>query len=148
MNAQHLLLTHLYNTELFYDDNERKLEFHYMLIATFSPYTYNMLHDIYDNHIYEIQQTNHTIQQRNINKEITLYRKYYKDLNVTKDTINNSIQNYNHIIKQNDYIKPELGYITSLPNGTLVVIKTTCWLKIFQRKIKNIIKNKNKNNKQ
>ena len=105
MNAQHLLLTHLYNTELFYDDNERKLEFHYMLIATFSPYTYNMLHDIYDNHIYEIQQTNHTIQQRNINKEITLYRKYYKDLNVTKDTINNSIQNYNHIIKQNDYIK-------------------------------------------
>jgi hypothetical protein len=78
----------------------------------------------------------------NINECIHWYRSYYYKVN-THANINSSISNIHHIIKQPNYIQPELGYVIQLENGHNVVIKTTCWLKMFQKKFRNKKKNKN-----
>jgi hypothetical protein len=45
-----------------------------------------------------------------------------------------------HIIKQPDYIKPEIAECIYLPSGECIAIKKTFWLSIIQRTWKNIYK--------
>jgi len=134
LNKNIILLTKLYDAS--YDEY---LQYYYIPINIYEPYTYNITHciDYNNNIIYPINQTEHSKKHRNINSEITLHRMYYKNANLK--SMFNSISNYYNIIKMSDYIKPEIGYITQLQNGCLVVIKNTCWLKIFQRKVRNIL---------
>lgn len=41
-----------------------------------------------------------------------------------------------HRLTAQDPINPEFGYVVSTKDGRISVIKTTCWFKILQRKIK------------
>ena len=121
-----LLLTHLYNSQL---HECPELELHYMLI---NKYDIDTLRAI-NTEDYDETVINDCL---NINECIHWYRSNY--YNVRKHThINSSISNIHHIIKQPNYIQPELGYVIQLENGHNVVIKTTCWLKMFQKKIRN-----------
>jgi hypothetical protein len=144
-NTRVILLTELYNNYTYenYNDNnndkENELELHYMLIGIYEPYTYYLTHLNYNDEICKIIQNDHNIINRNINKEIISTRMFYKKA-LSYPNLNNSISNYYNIVQCERYIKPEIGYITKLKNGHCVVIKTTCWLKIFQKKIRNILK--------
>ena len=141
LNKRVILLTELYNNKLYDDIKYDEINFHYMLIGIYEPYTYYASHEINFDEIYEIINDDHNKKHKNINTTINLYRTYYKNV-MLHPSLNNYISNYNNIVKRSDYIKPEIGYVTKLANGCYVVIKTTCWLKILQRKIRNIIKAK------
>jgi hypothetical protein len=145
-NKRVILLTELYNNFSYDDDNDNnnELELHYMLIGIYEPYTYYLSHLNYDNDICEIIQNDHNKKNRNINKEIISTRMFYKKAS-SYPNLNTSISNYYNIVQCERYIKPEIGYVIKLKTGYCVVIKTTCWLKIFQKKIRNILKSaKNK----
>ena len=49
-----------------------------------------------------------------------------------------TIRNYYNIISRADYIKPEIGECIELVTGEQIVIIKTFWLKIIQRKWKNV----------
>ena len=55
-------------------------------------------------------------------------------INKIKNTPHPTIRNYFNIISNINYIKPEIGECIELPNGEIVAILKTCWLKIFQKK--------------
>ena len=137
LNKRVILLTELYNNYSY--DNNNELELHYMLIGIYEPYTYNLTHLNYNDEICRIIQNDHNIINRNINKEIISTRMFYKKA-LSYPNLNNSISNYYNIVQCERYIKPEIGYVTKLENGDCVVIKITCWLKIFQKKIRNVLK--------
>ena len=142
MNKQCILLTQLYNNNLYEVDNDNDLQYHFMLIGIYASYTYEVTHWIDNNILCKIENTLYNQKYKNINNTILQYRIYYKNLVALNAVENNVILNYNEIIKMSDYIKPEIGYITTSSNGSLIVIKTTCWLKIFQKKIKKYLLSK------
>ena len=158
-----LLLTHLYNNELY---NEERLQGHYMLIGLYQPYTGNMTHfaDYYENYVLDMTEDNGSDNDNeekentvnlNITRDLHWYKSYYKHLyskiqkqeqqkSNEKNTYNDLIENYATMIATPNYIQYELGSLVPF-EGYQVVIKKTCWLKIFQRKIRNYLKNKKKN---
>lgn len=134
-NKRVVLLTELYNTILY--DNIPELEPYHMLIYIYEPYTYIATHRIHENDICEILYNDNNYID--INETIQLHKNFYKKNN-QNITLNSSISNYNNIINKSNYIVPEIGYVIKLANNICAVVKTTCWLKIFQRKIRNILK--------
>ena len=52
-------------------------------------------------------------------------------------------KNYKNIIVRENYIKPEIALCIYLPTNECIAILKTFWLKIIQRKWKNIIKQRN-----
>lgn len=142
-NKQYVLLTQLYNNNLYEHEHEQdnELPYHFMLIGIYASYTYEATHWIDDNLLCKIENTLYNQRYKNINNTIIQYKIYYKNLNKVENKV---ILNYDKIIKMPDYIKPEIGYVTTSSNGSLIVIKTTCWLKIFQKKIKKYLLSKNK----
>ena len=48
------------------------------------------------------------------------------------------IRNYSNIIRQNNYVKPEIVDIVVLESGETTAILKTFWIRIFQRKWKQI----------
>ena len=51
-----------------------------------------------------------------------------------------TIRNYFNIISRPDYIKPEIGLQIKLDTGETVAIIKTFWLKIVQRRWRNVLK--------
>lgn len=130
----YVLLTHLYNNDLYKDCN--KLCEYYSLIGIYDIFSTQQLYNVDNNEdIYEMD-----IPNMNINYDIISYSVYYKKLvkkiekNMCLDI--SDILNYKTIIKNDSYIKPEIGYFVKLKCGKISVIKKTFWLKIFQRKFR------------
>ena len=48
------------------------------------------------------------------------------------------LRNYHNIIRQPNYIKPEIAECIQLPTGECIAIIKTMWIKIIQRKWKNV----------
>jgi hypothetical protein len=66
---------------------------------------------------------------------------YYTDLlNNSTNIKHNIYKNYKAIISNENYIKPELAECIYLPSGHCVCIIKTFWLKLIQRRWKNICK--------
>jgi hypothetical protein len=141
-NKTYLILTHLYNKDLF---KGCELCGYFSLIGIYDLYSANQLYFV-DNILLDIYDVDDTIL--NINSDISSYKVYYKKLlqNIeNKKDLNDVVSNYTNIIKNNQYIQPELGYFVKLKCGNFSVVKKTFWLKIFQKKIKNYINHKKKN---
>ena len=74
-------------------------------------------------HIYQIQQ---------------LTRQYYMEGLETRQKPHKLIRNYHNIIRCANYIKPEIAECINLPTGEHIAIIKTMWIKLIQRKWKNV----------
>ena len=93
---------------------------HYMIISIIQKYDFfNMSINRYQNHIY----------------------KYY-NINKNKLLCHPFIRNYNNIISNKNNIKFNIIEIIEMPGYEYAAIIKTFWLKILQKKWKNIYKNK------
>lgn len=124
-----LLLTHLVHS-------------YFELIGVYGTIDGYMRYTIENNEILEFD--NEYDYKQHIVKDLMSYRTHYKILSskIHNDMNNPNIliKNYAQIISNPNYMQYELGYVVFDENmNQYMVIKTTCWLKIFQRKIKNII---------
>jgi len=87
-------------------------------------------YDNNDNRIYKIDDS--------IKHLRTCYKNFVRKLNYYEK--HPSIRNYDKIISRKDYIKKEIGYCIVLPTQETIAILKTFWLRIVQRKWKNIFK--------
>jgi hypothetical protein len=55
-----------------------------------------------------------------------------------------TIRNYHNIIRRPDYIRPEIGECFELPTGEQIIIIKTIWIRIIQRKWKDVFANRQK----
>ena len=69
------------------------------------------------------------------------YNENYKD-RADEITPHSIIRNYSNLITKENYIYPEIAECHYLADGECVCIKKTFWLRMFQRKIKNLYKKK------
>jgi hypothetical protein len=56
----------------------------------------------------------------------------------------NRIRNYKNIVKRDHYIKPEIAQCIYLPSNECIAILKTFWIRLIQRKWKNILLERNK----
>jgi hypothetical protein len=76
--------------------------------------------------------------ESNIIKYMKFYNKEYNSLRINKPHL--LIRNYDNIIKKPNYIKPEIAQCIKLPTLEIIAVIKTIWIKIIQRKWKNICK--------
>ncbi len=95
-----------------------RLEDQFLVISCFKKYDYDSISELAD--FYNDNYFNRVKQ-------------------VTPHTI---IRNYKSIITNENYIQPEIAECHYLPGGECVCIKKTFWLRILQRKVKNLYKKK------
>jgi hypothetical protein len=89
--------------------------------------------DSYDNNDNRICKIDDSIKHLR-----TCYKNFVRKLNYYEK--HPSIRNYDKIISRKDYIKKEIGYCIVLPTQETIAILKTFWLRIVQRKWKNIFK--------
>jgi hypothetical protein len=93
------------------------LEDKFLVISRFKEYDYEYISDMAD-----------------------FYNDNYDKL--LRPTTHSIIRNYEKIITNENYIQPEIAECHYLPGGECVCVKKTFWLRIFQRKLKNMYKKK------
>ena len=117
--------------------------------------THFLIHDRFDGHGYPIKNE---YEYEDEDEEEDDEEAYY-DYNITsvmaflKNQYSNpanfnlryferhpTIRNYHNIISNQNYIKPEIGEYIVLPTQEAVAILKTFWLRILQRKWKNVFK--------
>ena len=95
-----------------------KLEDQFIVISRFNKYDYEYISEMAD-----------------------FYNDNYFD-RIKQVTPHAIIRNYKSIITNENYIQPEIAECHYLPGGECVCIKKTLWLRILQRKLKNLYKKK------
>ena len=119
--------------------------------------THFLIHDRFDGHGYPIKNE-YEDEDEDEDEEEDDEEAYY-DYNITsvmaflKNQYSNpanfnlryferhpTIRNYHNIISNQNYIKPEIGEYIVLPTQEAVAILKTFWLRILQRKWKNVFK--------
>ena len=107
------------------------IEGHFLLIGKFDGLT-----------LYEMDD-NDDLDDELEKEDIFEVQEFYKDL-YSSDEVprisHKTIRNYDYIINQPNYIKPEIGECIDLPTGELIVIIKTIWLRIIQLKWKSVYK--------
>lgn len=105
---------------------------HFMLISKFNPFTRRVLDDI-DVEVEVDDEEDETIED---------FQEDYKDEYESLDILipHPTIRNYENIVRQNDYIKPQIALCIELPTGENVVIIKTIWVKLIQRAWKKVYK--------
>ena len=78
-----------------------------------------------------------------IKKDLKCYRQQFNDY-LKNNILENhpSIRNYKNIITKPSYMNIEIVQKKLLETGETIAIIKTCWLKIFQRKIRSVINKK------
>jgi len=149
-NKHYLMLCELHYPELHgkNENSDPNIETHYLVYERFEPITGIPLSDIddYDDDTdreynsdsddeYEDHRT-HTIQDttamlKNIySNQIIMNNSYYGQ--------HPTIRNYKNIIRNPNYIKPEIGEYIILPTQEAIAILKTFWLRIIQKKWKKV----------
>jgi hypothetical protein len=116
--------------------------------------THFLIHDRFDGHGYPIknmdeedtedeeeEETNY--YDYNITSVMAFLKNQYSDpanFNLRYFESHPTIRNYRNIINNSNYIKPEIGEYIVLPTQEAVAILKTFWLRILQRKWKNVFK--------
>jgi hypothetical protein len=115
--------------------------------------THFLIHDRFDGHGYpiknqdeedtedEYEETNY--YDYNITSVMAFLKNQYSDpanFNLRYFESHPTIRNYRNIINNSNYIKPEIGEYIVLPTQEAVAILKTFWLRILQRKWKNVFK--------
>ena len=129
------------------DNSDPNIETHYLVYDRFDTKTgisYSHLDEYgeyesdyeYDTDS-EDEYNNNTFMQ--LNSEIKWLREHYLNPFNSLYTENHpTIRNYHNIIKHPNYIKPEIGEYIILPTEEAIAILKTFWLRIIQKKWKNV----------
>jgi hypothetical protein len=107
-----------------------------------------LIHDRFDGHGYPIKNQDEEEDEEdgadyNITSVIAFLKNQYSDpanFNLRYFESHPTIRNYRNIINNSNYIKPEIGEYIVLPTQEAVAILKTFWLRILQRKWKNVFK--------
>jgi hypothetical protein len=120
--------------------------------------THFLIHDRFDGHGYPIknmeeEDTEDETEDEdedeeedadyNITSVMSFLKNQYSDpanFNLRYFETHPTIRNYRNIINNSNYIKPEIGEYIVLPTQEAVAILKTFWLRILQRKWKNVFK--------
>jgi len=115
--------------------SNQQIEGHYMLIDRFDGPSKILLDDVEDSD-YEEDDENVI----HINDLMQLYKNEYAAFIARRrdEKRHRLIRNYHNIIREPNYIKPEIAECIELPTGEHIVIIKTMWIKIIQRKWKKI----------
>jgi hypothetical protein len=122
MNKYDLILCELHHPVIHgkTEDSELNIETYYMVIDKFS------VNDIND-----------------INNYINSYRRiYYLYIHhcIFQLNIHPTIRNYNKMVSNKNYFKPEIAECLILPTGETIAILKTFWIRIIQKVWKNVLK--------
>jgi hypothetical protein len=115
-----LLLCELHHPQLHgkTNDSEPNIEYHYLVNEVFN------VVDMFDGFT-----LNHCIKH---------LKNHYKLLKLNVMDIHPGIRNYNSIISNINYIKPEIAEYIILPTQEAIAILKTFWLRIIQKKWKKV----------
>ena len=120
--------------------------------------THFLIHDRFDGHGYPIKNQDEDTEEEdtedetdededvadyNITSVMEFLKNQYSDpanFNLRYFESHPTIRNYRNIINNSNYIKPEIGEYIVLPTQEAVAILKTFWLRILQRKWKNVFK--------
>lgn len=120
--------------------------------------THFLIHDRFDGHGYPIKNQDEDTEEEedteddededeatdyNITTVMAFLKNQYSDpanFNLRYFESHPTIRNYRNIINNSNYIKPEIGEYIVLPTQEAVAILKTFWLRILQRKWKNVFK--------
>ena len=122
--------------------SDRNIESHYLLIDRFDGARGIALDELEEYHEYDTDEESKSDdgsenQITHISDIQWLYKNEYSSISTTQFK-HKTIRNYHNIISRPDYIKPEIGECIELATGEQVVIIKTVWLKIIQRKWKQV----------
>jgi len=113
-----IVLCELYNTFI-HGQTINSVKLHYLVICRFKTFDIDYINDAvedYAERYIEMSEENHiAIRKHNIYK------------------------NYRNIISNENYIKPEIAQCIYLPTNECISIIKTVWIKIIQRKWKNVL---------
>lgn len=147
-NKWHLMLCELHFPTIHgkTDDSQPDIETHYLVYDIYDPTTGISLnytesdeefdYDTYDNDETNLPRINYDIislKQKYFNLSICFTRYLYK---------HPIIRNYQNIILNPNYIKPEIGEYIILPTHETITILKTFWIRIIQKKWKKVFKQK------
>ena len=85
--------------------------------------------------------TNNLSRMNRINDKIDLLKMVYSNLSNFNST-HPTIRNYMNIIRNPNYIKPEIGEYIILPTQEAIAILKTFWLRIIQKKWKKVFQHR------
>lgn len=143
----YLMLCELHHKSIHGKDNfsNPNIETHYLVYDRFQPYTgisylsLNEESNIDNGYISDYEDYDNPNHITKLQDELLFLREKYSNPIVQQIFANHpTIRNYHNIISKTNYIKPEIGQYIILPTQEAVAILKTFWLKIIQRKWKNI----------
>lgn len=118
------------------------IEGHYMLVCKFDGSSGIALDELdeYNRNHENMRDSDDEDELTHIYDMMELYVSEYNTitLNLTNLLPHKTIRNYHNIIRQPNYIKPEIAECIELPTNETIVIIKTVWIKIIQRKWKKV----------
>lgn len=152
-NKHYLMLCELHYPEL-HGKNEYSdpnIETHYLVCDRFEPYTGISMTDIESGIDYETDREYGSDSDddyednrlHRINDSIKFLKSIYSNNNLYSNRyygVHPTIRNYKNIIRNPNYIKPEIGEYIILPTQESIAILKTFWLRIIQKKWKKVFK--------
>jgi hypothetical protein len=122
MNKYDFILCQLHHPFIHGKTNEsdKYIETYYVVIEKINIYNFNL-----------------------VNEFINGYRRFYHQYSYRSIfQLNNhpTIRNYNKIVSNKQYIKPEIAECIILPTGETIAILKTFWIRIIQKVWKNVLK--------
>ena len=110
------------------------IESHYILIDRFDPFTGMPLDStesiVSDSSDSEVDETINGVQD--------LYNDEYEAMAI--NIPHKTIRNYTNIVRQENYIQPQIALCIELPTGENITIIKTIWFKLIQRAWKKVYK--------
>lgn len=151
-NVCYLMLCELHYPAIHGKDghSDPNIETHFIVYDRFDPITGVSFQSLGDYENYETDNEhisddeNHDNNQNSIikiNNTIGFLKQYYsnpKKFNPQHVGNHPTIRNYHNIISRPNYIKPEIGEYIILPTQEAIAILKTVWIRIIQRKWKNV----------
>jgi hypothetical protein len=115
------------------------IEGHYLLIDKFDGSSGDMLEDEDDDEEDDEEEEDEEYGITHIHQIQELTVQYYmEELVPFRQRPHKLIRNYHNIIRSANYIKPEIAECINLPTGENIAIIKTMWIKLIQRKWKNV----------
>lgn len=130
----------------------KNIESHYLLIEMFSGLSGISLYEFENYREYDTDnEDNDSVSENSINENIVSHISHVQELYkeeymlMTEQIVpHRTIRNYYNIVTRPNYIKPEIGECFELPTGEQIIIIKTIWIKLIQKKWKNVFATKKK----
>jgi hypothetical protein len=146
-NKWHLMVCELHNPRIHgkTKDSNKFIETHYLVYDVFDAKTnISYLSTCFDETLASDDDDESSDEDEEIDKPVYMKNiiKLLKEnyTNLPSSYKHPTIRNYRNIISKPEYIKPEIGIYIILPTQEAIAILKTVWIRIIQRKWKQIFK--------